>query len=68
MPDNLAETLHEWFPDKGVWPKDATARAFARSIAAEMHSGFRDLRANMPMNKLAPEDLESLVWYLAGLQ
>ncbi len=50
--DTLAimETLHEWFPDKNVWPRDDEARAFARSAAAEMHSGFRDLRSNMPMN------------------
>jgi len=50
--DTLAimEALHEWYPDKGVWPRDAQARAFARSAAAEMHSGFRDLRSNMPMN------------------
>jgi glutathione S-transferase len=50
--DSLAimETLHEWHPDKGVWPKDEMARAFARSISAEMHSGFRDLRSSMPMN------------------
>jgi glutathione S-transferase len=50
--DSLAimEALHEWFPQKGVWPRDAEARAFARSIAAEMHSGFRDLRTHMPMN------------------
>jgi glutathione S-transferase len=50
--DSLAifETLNEWHPDKGVWPADARARAFARSIAAEMHSGFRDLRTHMPMN------------------
>jgi len=46
----IAETLNEWFPDKGVWPKDAAARSFARSAAAEMHSGFRDLRGSMPMN------------------
>ena len=46
----IAEALHEWFPAKGVWPKDERARAFARSASAEMHSGFRDLRANMPMN------------------
>ena len=46
----IAEALHEWFPDKGIWPRDAAARAFARSAAAEMHSGFRDLRSNMPMN------------------
>src|ERR1041384_7248520 len=46
----IAETLHEWFPDKGVWPKDPLARAFARSASAEMHSGYRDLRSSMPMN------------------
>ena len=46
----IAEALHEWFPEKGVWPKDPVARAFARSAAAEMHSGYRDLRSNMPMN------------------
>jgi glutathione S-transferase len=50
--DSLAilETVHEWFPGKGVWPADPAARAFARSAAAEMHSGFRSLRAAMPMN------------------
>ena len=50
--DSLAimEALNEWHPGKNVWPADAAARAFARSIAAEMHSGFRDLRDNMPMN------------------
>jgi glutathione S-transferase len=50
--DTLAimETLAEWFPDKGVWPRDPRARAFARSVSAEMHSGFRDLRTHMPMN------------------
>lgn len=50
--DTLAilETLAEWFPDKGIWPADPVARAFARSAAAEMHAGFRNLRAKMPMN------------------
>ena len=50
--DSLAimETLHEWFPDRGIWPADPAARAFARSVSAEMHSGFRDLRTHMPMN------------------
>ena len=50
--DSLAimETLAEWYPERNVWPRDDAARAFARSIAAEMHSGFRDLRNNMPMN------------------
>ncbi len=46
----IAETLNEWYPDKGVWPRDPHARAFARSASAEMHSGFRDLRSHMPMN------------------
>jgi glutathione S-transferase len=50
--DTLAimEALNEWHPEKAVWPSDAVARAFARSISAEMHSGFRDLRGRMPMN------------------
>jgi glutathione S-transferase len=50
--DSLAimEAVNEWFPDRGVWPRDATARAFARCAASEMHSGFRDLRTHMPMN------------------
>jgi glutathione S-transferase len=46
----IAEAVHEWYPDRNVWPKDPAARAFARCAAAEMHSGFRELRAKMPMN------------------
>lgn len=46
----IAERLHEIFPDRGIWPADARLRARARSAAAEMHSGFRALRAAMPMN------------------
>ena len=46
----IAEALHEWYPGKNVWPESAVARAFARSMSAEMHSGFRDLRTHMPMN------------------
>ena len=50
--DSLAimEAVNEWHPAKGVWPADPIPRAFARSVAAVMHSGFRDLRVNMPMN------------------
>jgi len=50
--DTLAimEALNEWYPDRGVWPHGDRPRAFARSAAAEMHSGFRDLRTHMPMN------------------
>ena len=46
----IAEYLHERFPDRGVWPADAKARARARSISAEMHSGFGALRSACPMN------------------
>lgn len=46
----IAERLHELFPAAGVWPPDAQARARARSLCAEFHSGFRALRGAMPMN------------------
>lgn len=46
----IAETVAERWPDKKLWPDDAVARAHARSICAEMHSGFEVLRAQMPMN------------------
>jgi len=48
--DSLAicEYLAETNPN--LWPKDKFARAHARSISAEMHSGFQTLRSNMPMN------------------
>jgi glutathione S-transferase len=44
----IAEYLHERHP--GVWPKDGAARAWARSAAAEMHSGFTTLRGTCNMN------------------
>jgi glutathione S-transferase len=46
----IAETVAERFPDRQLWPADPKARAFARSICAEMHSGFQALRGKMPMN------------------
>ena len=46
----IAETAAERWPDKNLWPGDADARAHARSISAEIHSGFGALRAGMPMN------------------
>ncbi|KIZ00178.1 hypothetical protein MNEG_7783 [Monoraphidium neglectum] len=50
--DSLAitEYLHERFPSAGVWPADAKARARARCVVAEMHSGFSALRGACPMN------------------
>lgn len=46
----ICETLAEWFPAAGLWPKDASARALCRSVAGEMHGGFAALRQEMPMN------------------
>ena len=50
--DSLAicEYVAERHPDRGLWPADARARAVARSMSAEMHSGFQNLRSNMSMN------------------
>lgn len=50
--DSLAiiEYVAERFPDAGLWPAEVKARAVARSVSAEMHSGFQPLRAGCPMN------------------
>lgn len=45
----LAETLVERHPDQTLWPLDGAARALARWITAEMHSGFSALRGACPM-------------------
>jgi len=47
---SIAEYLHERHPEAGIWPVDAEARAAARSLCAEMHSGYSELRSSMPMN------------------
>jgi glutathione S-transferase len=46
----IAETAAERWPEKQLWPADPDARAHARCISAEMHSGFEALRMQMPMN------------------
>jgi len=50
--DSLAicETLADRHPEAQLWPKDWAARAMARSYAAEMHSGFPDLRDQLSMD------------------
>lgn len=50
----IIETLAEGFPDLAIWPKARGARAQARSLAAEMHSGFVPLRKQAPMNMRRP--------------
>jgi len=46
----ICEALAEWFPAAQLWPAEAGARAFARSVAYEMHGGFAELRRELPMN------------------
>jgi len=45
----IAETLAERHPQFALWPRDAAARGHARSVSAEMHSGFGAVRNHMPM-------------------
>lgn len=46
----ILEYLAEKYPDAGLWPKDAPARAHARVVANEMHAGFQALRNHLPVN------------------
>ena len=46
----IAEYLAETFPEKQLWPKAVADRARARSICAELHSGFGGLRGHCGMN------------------
>jgi glutathione S-transferase len=54
--DSLAiiEYLAERFAEARLWPEDAARRAHARSISAEMHSGFPALRNECGMNLHRP--------------
>ncbi len=47
---SIAEYVAEKFPAKQLWPTSAAARARARSVCEEMHSGFTAIRSNFPMN------------------
>ncbi len=59
----IAEYLAERFPECELWPHELTERARARSVCAEMHSGFTALRGACPMNIEArlPE-AGALIW------
>lgn len=46
----IAETVAERWPEKELWPSDPQIRVHARSVSAEIHSGFSTLRDAMPMN------------------
>ena len=59
----IAEYLAEQFPEKALWPHDKAARARARSLCAEMHSGFTGLRTHCPMNiEASLPEAGALVW------
>ena len=57
----IAEYLADCFPGAQLWPKELAVRALARSVVAEMHSGFAALRQHLSMNfvgrKLPAPDL-----------
>lgn len=46
----IIETLADLHPELPIWPRDAGRRLHARSIAAEMHAGFAELRRHCTMN------------------
>jgi glutathione S-transferase len=59
----IAEYLAEQFPEKALWPQYSKARARARSVCADMHSGFAALRSACPMNiEASLPDIGQLIW------
>ena len=56
----ITEYLAEKHPDLAIWPKDGEARAIARAVAAEMHSGFEYLRGEMPMDILGSKPVDGI--------
>jgi glutathione S-transferase len=50
----IIDYVAEKYPDKAIWPKPKGARALARSLSAEMHSGFQALRNHCPTNFRRP--------------
>ncbi|MGQ0673628.1 MAG: glutathione S-transferase family protein [Hyphomicrobium sp.] len=61
--DSLAiiEYLADRHPDMPIWPRDPAARAIARAVSAEMHSGFQALREHCPMDFLATKPKDDLI-------
>lgn len=65
----LTEELASRHPQAGHWPKNPAARAVARALSAEMHSGFAALRQHCAMNlRLSYQDCAPPAAVLADLQ
>lgn len=59
----IAEYVAEQYPQARLWPADRAARARARSLCAEMHAGFTQLRSHCPMNiEASLPDIGALIW------
>jgi glutathione S-transferase len=59
----IAEYVAETWIEKNLWPTEAKARARARSVCAEMHSGFVGLRSACPMNiEASLPEVGQLLW------
>ena len=56
----IAEYLAESYPEAQLWPAERQARALARSVCAEMHSGFIALRSHLPMDLARDQALTEL--------
>ena len=59
----ISEYLAEKFPDLPLWPRERQRRALARSVVAEMHSGFGALRTHCTMNiEAALPEVGARIW------
>jgi glutathione S-transferase len=59
----ISEYVAEQFSELHLWPQDKAARARARSLCAEMHSGFGALRSACPMNiEASLPNIGALIW------
>jgi glutathione S-transferase len=56
----ICEYINELFPDAQLWPENREARAVARSVSAEMHAGFAEMRKEMPMDVLGRHGKKTL--------
>ena len=56
----IIEYIAETHTDHAIWPTDKAARAMARAVSAEMHSGFTDLRTEMPMDMNSDKSMDTV--------